>query len=279
MPRRRFRLTMKRPKKQSRNPPRTLSDDYGTPTDEEWCAGESFNVFVVKDNEDEEYSFRKGDVALILPRDIGPKETEGMEDNEYWIGKVRGIRALGSEEDVWAKVQWYYTPEDVACIIKSFDTSTCGHYERIFSDHFDYIHVDSFSGVTSMTRFGMNDDRQKFIGRKDFYCRHDFEHKARRILPRQKAQACRVCSQPYSPDDSDRRSLMHFCPRPSCRKFYHESCLEIHKGLTEGSRTLQLIMTWPDEDKKDTIFSLLSYTGQNDDQSDASPQEVSMIIS
>ena len=55
--------------------------------------------------------------------------------------------------------------------------------------------------------------------------------------------------------------------------------MEIRKGLTEGSRTLQLIMTWPDEDKKDTIFSLLSYTGQNDDQSDASPQEVSMIIS
>ena len=33
-----------------------------------------------------------------------------------------------------------------------------------------------------MTRFEMNDDRQKFIGRKDFYCRYDFEHKARRTL-------------------------------------------------------------------------------------------------
>ncbi len=32
-----------------------------------------------------------------------------------------------------------------------------------------------------MTRFRMNDDRQKFIGRKDFYCRYDFEYKARRL--------------------------------------------------------------------------------------------------
>jgi hypothetical protein len=52
---------MKRPKKRSQNPPRTLSDDYGTPTDEEWRAGEIFNEFVVKD-EDDDYPFRKGAV-------------------------------------------------------------------------------------------------------------------------------------------------------------------------------------------------------------------------
>jgi len=57
--------------------------------------------------------------------------------------------------------------------------------------------------------------------------------------------------------------------------------LDARKGLTEGSRTLQLIMTWPDQDKKKTIFDLLSYTGeQSDDQLNTTPEEVrSTIIS
>jgi hypothetical protein len=53
---------------------------------------------------------------------------------------------------------------------------------------------------------------------------------------------------------------MHFCPRPSCRKFYHESCLETEKGLTEAAQRLQLLMTWPDDDEKVGIADMQSYT-------------------
>ena len=73
--------------------------------------------------------------ALILPHGISPEKTKDIEDSEYWIGKIREIRAF-SEDDVrysyrlicrtctdatqvWIKVQWYYKPEDVASIVKS----------------------------------------------------------------------------------------------------------------------------------------------------------------
>ena len=36
--------------------------------------------------------------------------------------------------------------------------------------------------------------------------------------------------------------------------------MESQKGLTEGTRTLQLLMTWPDDDEKVTIADMLSYT-------------------
>jgi hypothetical protein len=74
----------------------------------------------------------------------------------------------------------------------------CGKYERIFSDHYDYVHSSSFSGtlftifhilfhgstpgLTTMTRFGSDDPfGQKYIGRKDFYCRYHLERNARRL--------------------------------------------------------------------------------------------------
>jgi hypothetical protein len=36
--------------------------------------------------------------------------------------------------------------------------------------------------------------------------------------------------------------------------------LQSSRGLTEAARTLQLLMTWPDDDEKVTISDLLSYT-------------------
>lgn len=70
--------------------------------------------------------------------------------------------------------------------------------------------------------------------------------------------ACPICLMSYAPDDSDPQHLMHFCPRPSCRHFYHESCLESQKGLTQAARTLHLLMNWPDNDEKVNIVDLLS---------------------
>lgn len=43
-----------------------------------------------------------------------------------------------------------------------------------------------------------------------------------------------ICDQSYNPDEVDH---MHFCPRPGCRQWYHESCLKsngyISKTLPE----------------------------------------------
>lgn len=46
-----------------------------------------------------------------------------------------------------------------------------------------------------------------------------------------------MCKLPYNPNDTDPSSLMHFCPRPSCRRAYHHSCLLASKSK-ESSTTL-----------------------------------------
>ncbi|KAK2460848.1 hypothetical protein APHAL10511_007318 [Amanita phalloides] len=260
------RLT-KRKRSQKKRPVSDDSDDYNAPTADEWATLPTYQKFVVTegdqdraDDEDrEEHVFKMGDVVLLLPQTSTVEEAEVLEDCEYWVAKIRDIRSR-VDGSVWARVQWYYSPSDVACIVKSFKTNVCGKYERIFSDHYDYVHVDSFSGQTAMTRLKSDDVIQEYIGEEEFYCRYNFEHLARRLLPKQNAFACPTCAEPYSPDNSDHTRLMHFCPRPSCRKYYHERCLKALKRQPRSVETLQMITTWPDTDKKESLLELLSPT-------------------
>lgn len=66
---------------------------------------------------------------------------------------------------VWARVQWYWSGTEVAGIIKSLfvifaymlvffftrcfysQASSCGRFERIFSDQYDYVSSQSFNGM------------------------------------------------------------------------------------------------------------------------------------
>ena len=75
--------------------------------------------------------------------------------------------------------------------------------------------------------------------------------------PKQTDFPCPICSMPYSPDDPDAEKLMHFCPRPSCRVFYHRGCLEPQVG-NHTSHCLQRIMNWPDTDETISIADLSS---------------------
>src|SRR6202011_3137814 len=34
-----------------------------------------------------------------------------------------------------------------------------------------------------------------------------------------------ICATPYNPDDESEDSVMHFCPRPNCRKSHPRRCL------------------------------------------------------
>ena len=44
-------------------------------------------------------------------------------------------------------------------------------------------------------------------------------------LPKPKPIGSCICRRPYNPDNSSEESIMHFCPRPNCRKLYHRNCL------------------------------------------------------
>ncbi|KDR77282.1 hypothetical protein GALMADRAFT_246612 [Galerina marginata CBS 339.88] len=189
------------------------------------------------------HKFNRDDIVAILPNGREP----GVEfaESEYWIGKIKDIRAEEHVEDgsntVWARVQWYYSGKDVGDVIKSFDQSAIGRFERIFSDHFDLVGPESFEVIVPMIKFNENDHEQAFISRDQFFRRYTFEYKARTLKPKPGTSSCN-CLKPYNPDDMDPIRVMHFCPRPSCRKAYHQSCL-IKAKSKESSSTAAVAST------------------------------------
>ena len=67
-----------------------------------------------------------------------------------------------------------------------------------------------------------------------------------------------ICSLPYKPDDP--KSLMHFCPRPSCKKAYHQKCLikGKHKDIESiSTRPLRLLACSPDTNTPLTLDDLI----------------------
>jgi len=96
--------------------------DEGVPTEDEWKDMTSYQTFVVADDEEKDHIFRKGDVALLLPSFANPGQDEDMDENELWVAKIRDIRSRNNE-DVWVRVQWYYSADDVAAVIKSLYVS------------------------------------------------------------------------------------------------------------------------------------------------------------
>ncbi|KAF8635562.1 hypothetical protein AX15_000212 [Amanita polypyramis BW_CC] len=245
-------------------PPVPDHDDYGMPTDEEWVGMIGYQSFVVTDEEGGEHTFRRGDVALILPYHVVPDDAEDLDDSEFWVAKIRDIRAR-PDQDVWVKVQWYYSPSDAARAINSLwallSRTVAGCYIHLFFLNYQATreHAENTKEYfqTTLTMF-TSIASVKHIGTGQFYYRYNFEYSTRKLQPKQNTFACPQCDEIYSPDDSDANNLMHFCPRPSCRKFYHQGCLDVIRGEKHSSRTLQLITTWPDTDEKLSLSELLS---------------------
>jgi hypothetical protein len=75
-----------------------------------------------------------------------------------------------------------------------------------------------------MYKLNENDHEQRYIPEDSFYRRYTFEYRARNLQPKPGHAAC-FCKRPYSPNDTKLESLMHFCPRPSCRRAFHHRCL------------------------------------------------------
>ena len=127
-----------------------------------------------------------------------------------------------------------------------------GQYERIYSDHHDYIQPDAFESmllyfssynnsdyflvVIPMYKLNEVDPEQIFIPHDSFYRRYTFEYLARNLQPKPGLMTC-LCQKPYNPNDTSPESLMHFCPRPSCRMAFHHRCLMAAKSKESTSAT------------------------------------------
>jgi hypothetical protein len=63
------------------------------------------------------------------------------------------------------------------------------------------------------------------------------------------------CGELYDPADSS--TLMHFCPRPSCRKAYHATCLAASSSASSSvdARAIQLLSSSSDSDKPFRMYS------------------------
>ncbi|KAG2098884.1 hypothetical protein BD769DRAFT_1512305 [Suillus cothurnatus] len=224
----------------------------GIPTDSEWRTMPDFASFVVADEEGDPHTFSVKETAFILPEGVLPGKEH--HPTAYWIGRIKQIRAR-NDEDVWALVQWYWSPQEVNSVIKSFVVSDCGQYERILSDYYDYVSTASFCDHAIVMRYDERAIDQETFDPDNFYCRFDLEYRARKILPNVTRTAC-CCGVCYNPD---RDPVMHFCPRPACRAAFHQECLKRPtKKLDAAARARKFIESWPDTDEKLSIEDLVS---------------------
>ncbi|KAH7882991.1 hypothetical protein F5I97DRAFT_1978297 [Phlebopus sp. FC_14] len=210
------------------------------PTRSEWEAFQRFRSFIVHDNDGDKHEFKLGDTAYIVPYKARSLDNS-LSWEEHWIAKIREIAAANAEE-VWVRVQWFWSPDEVSQVIKSFHPEFCGQYEKIFSDNHDIISSQCFAGLVEVKRYNEQNLEQLGIGDDDWFFRYNFEYTAKRINPKVATVAC-ICGKPYAPGTDE---IVHFCPRPTCRTGYHQSCL-LERGFEEPvsmERSYQLLQTW-----------------------------------
>ncbi|KAI0704203.1 hypothetical protein C8T65DRAFT_654204 [Cerioporus squamosus] len=204
--------------------------------------------------------FRRGDEVLLNSKcDGGP---------DVWVGRISQIRTTADRSKMLIKVRWFYSRNDVAEHIKSFDTSTRSPYERIFSDYYDYLSPRTLQGVTYVHEYDESVLDPLPLQPTDFFMRSTLQLRRKLVKPPLGEDTCRcqVAYNPYpqlrmSPSasfsstfslSSEKDALMHFCPRLGCRKWYHASCLQtmghIDTDSPPSTRGLRLLAVDPYKD-------------------------------
>ncbi|KAJ6591272.1 hypothetical protein DFH09DRAFT_1139167 [Mycena vulgaris] len=197
-----------------------LGREKNAPTEAEWNVMPLYNTFQVSDEDDKNYDFSTNHVVRVLPN--GRKVGDAIDTHEYWVCKILEIRAK-SELDVWVKVQWFYSARDAARVVPKFDASHCGQYERLQSNHIDYVSSSVFDGMATVKEYDETSLDQDPIVDDDFFYRYIIDIVEKSISPAP-SSTC-ICTSPYNPSDASPDSLMHFCLQPACRKYYHSRCI------------------------------------------------------
>ncbi|KAF5365316.1 hypothetical protein D9758_005433 [Tetrapyrgos nigripes] len=213
----------------------------GTPSDSEWLTMQPCDKIAVCTEDSVEYPFCVGDTVSLLSPD-------GKRDE--WYAKIEDIRQReGEDNDVWVKVRWYYSPEEVDNAINGvegksnrkslgeetdmvFDPEFCSPTERILSDHCDIIHSLSLEDVVKITFFDeSNLLEQKDITHGELFCRytlsiHPFDNPPKLSAP---VSPC-LCSRGYNLSQSDPAQAMRVCAE--CKRPWHHTCL-VSGGFSE----------------------------------------------
>ncbi|KAL7284789.1 hypothetical protein ACG7TL_002096 [Trametes sanguinea] len=222
--------------------------------------------------------FRKGD-DVVLNSDFDDTE-------DVWIGRISQIRC-NDRQEVMVKVCWYWSRNDVAKEIKSFRTSQCAPYERVLSDHYDYISPYAFQAVVVVHEYDERSLDPPMLGPCDLFVRTQFMHRKKAFKPPLGAETC-ICQVAYNPFPSstplvssegmdidsaslsENRDVMHFCPSLNCRKWYHTSCLLASNNLDllpAQTHGLRLLAVTPDEE---ALFATFEYFYEQESAEDMS---------
>lgn len=199
------------------------------------------------------HEFSLGDDVLVVPSEQDPNTAHLQPDTENWIAKIKKIARRNSGE-VWVKVEWYWSPQHIAPLVKSFDPSNYAAYELFPDvDSQNYIPVESIVDKANVIQYDDCDLEPPFIGPTTFFYRHTFRPKIKHITPFSPKEVCSLCQQPYNPDsvqESPESLTMHFCPRDTCQTAWHRQCLLTHpikKRPTHTDRKLSLMCSIPSD--------------------------------
>ncbi|KAL5497727.1 hypothetical protein ACEPAH_2658 [Sanghuangporus vaninii] len=167
--------------------------------------------------------------ALILPDGARPKVPIPLRD--YWIGKIKDIRSRNNDPaDVWVKVQWLWSMQDLLKEKKNIDPTPFGDMERILSSHFDFVSTMCFDDIVDVEAYVESDPEPPAISDKTFYYRSTYDVHSDMIksLP----QPTCFCDKAYNANET---GIMHFCPRKGCCRAFHANCL-VRNGSVEKSQ-------------------------------------------
>ncbi|KAF7372160.1 BAH domain-containing protein [Mycena venus] len=234
MPKGRPRLTLK--KKRTNQARVRLGRDKDAPTADEWAIMHQYRTFQVSDEDRNEFDFSIDDFARVLPnkREVG----EPIETYEYWVCRILDVRAK-DVTDVWVQVEWLYSAREAAGIDRKFKASHCGKYERLKSNHVDYVSSSVFDGLVQVKHYDETALDQEPIGADEFYYRYTVDIIKKSISPIPRATC--VCGSL----DNLTTPVMHFCPQPACRKYYHSSCI-VSPSTTAFRDRLDFLLADPD---------------------------------
>ncbi|KAF7319291.1 BAH domain-containing protein [Mycena chlorophos] len=235
-----------------------LGLEDGAPTPAQWAKMTTFYTFQVQDTNDEPNDFNQGSFAIVVPADHDIATKKPLYEEDHWFCQIEEIRAFPDEtvtgDRVWVKIRWFYHPTDPALAnAPGFDPHLCGHYERIKSNHTDCVSSTVFQATVDMISFDESNLEQEFIPPETYYYRYeaDMNKKSRKanksppaptLTP--KPSATCVCLQPYDALDPSPGGVMHLCPQPTCRRYFHRECIE--KNAVAGRSRREYLHHNPD---------------------------------
>ncbi|KAJ7628721.1 hypothetical protein FB45DRAFT_919097 [Roridomyces roridus] len=241
---RRARLTRQKKKNAAGLP---LGREKNAPTEEEWAQMQHYTGFSVVDTQQEEFQFEAGQVALVWPNGRRLGDTLRLQD--YWVCRIQSIRATTPEN----VLHWFYAKHDATAMFPAL--SHIGEFERLESNHADCISSSVFDGKIDMKQFDESTLYPEPIQDGELYFRYTIDVNTKTISPA--VQTTCTCNRSYNPSDDDPGSLMHFCSRPSCQKYFHSRCIA-NEPAAAAERDRGFLLLDPDSDDRVEIEDALA---------------------